>query len=452
MCVISEQQKKSNVRNQSHFIHVLSLPALYRALETPGCLFLSRLISQAACEPGILTAWTELLNPSASSPQLRALPAGLLDGKTYGEIRWQSNDIVCGYVRSPDGQVVASPDDATPLGPGDRLIVLIRGGSGGSGSSGGDRIASAQPSATASSQLTPALERAAVSAAARKRMSRASSLEAASSGVKEPCRILVLGWPSRELPTLLEGLNTFAAADAGGNSITVLSADPPPPGFDNLVQKLQRQRSGWLPWRRTAGFSIQYVHSTAPLSQQALADGGVRSCDVVVVGSAPAPTTARAASTNPTAGEEAALEQVFAAKHDPASESPMMHDARLMMALLSLQKALLQSGRQSAPHVVAPISTLASAELARSFFGTLQQQQQQQQQQQPALKSNALLGPTSLGFLKPNGVIASLLVQMSMDECYSNVMKELLWSAEGHELYLKAPSQYGIRLGECINV
>lgn len=437
-----------------------------RALQTPGSLFVSRLTSQAACEPGILACWQEIIDPSPASAQLRTLPPAPLGGVTFGAARRAGGQVVVGVVRAADGSVVMNPRDDVMLADGDRLIALARPGdsdsgvgacaAGGGGNSGGGEGDGAAGAGAA------ALEDAA--AAARARLKRAGR-RARRAAYDSPRRILVVGWPQSELELLLEGLLTFSPK---GSQVTVVTPDPPPPAAE--LPRAAAAGGGWLGrwWPGGAGprCGLRFVRADAPLSGPALEEAGVATCDVIVLGPA--------ASDGP-GGQLQGGALSASAGGGEAGEAAVVRDALVLQALLSLQQALLRSGRGAPPHVVSTVAKSSAADLARSFFATLQDQQQQQaaQQQQeqdegaqqqrpaagavqPARPSNAaaaptaappLLSPAFLNFLQPNDVIAALLVQMSAEDHYGALVRELLWSSEGNELYLRSPRAYGIQPG-----
>jgi hypothetical protein len=466
----------------------------------------SRLIAQAACQPSILRCFTEVLDPSPATPQLRALPpAEFPEGATFGAARCACADVVCGFLRGSG--VVLSPPDGERLRPGDQLVVLRP-------SPGAARGGGGKEGGVAAAGETVAEFRAAAAAAARARLEAAGRAAAAGRGggagawgrLPPRRRILVVGWPSEELQTLLEGLATFSCG-SGGAEITVVSSDPPPPGHPALAAggvallkppeqqvhhaslvRARPARRGWFGWLRRGGggggapaeSTVRYLQAAEPLSDAALVAAGIADCDAVVLGAAPG-----AAAAPP--GAAAATLDAAASGGEPGGgeASVLARDARLLHALLALQCALLSSGRAAPPpHVVSQIGAFSSLDLATNFFGRLQQQVEAADaeaaaaeaaggggaspQEPAALRAGGgkakapaaaappapraprpLLGPATMDFLRPQAVVSALLVQMSLDASYSGVMRELLYTAEGTELYLKPPANYGVAPGVC---
>ncbi|GBF99707.1 hypothetical protein Rsub_12419 [Raphidocelis subcapitata] len=456
----------------------------FRALEMPGSLFVSRITAQAACEPGVLRAWQELLDASPATPQLRTLPGDAAGAATYGEARLRCSELACAIAR-PDGSVVVSPPDEMPLARGDRLIALTRGSrvGVGSGDGGGKGAGSAAAEAPAPEPLIALRQAAAAAARAREAAARRSGRRAAAGAAKPPRRILVVAWPAAELPTLLEGLVTFGAGSEGGAEITVVTPDTPPPLPPAASAASARRGGSWWrwPWRRgCGGCSVRFVQAAEPLGAAALADAGIATCDVLVVGAASTPAGSPLTAQPPQHGSrEAVQQQKQPQQRQPqqkepepkgeegpaADEPPLMRDARLANALLALQHALIASGRESAPEVVAPVSARASAELANEFFRALRAQADRAPVAGDADGGGSAGGGSagkapgkgvsgallrSLDFFQPIDVVASLLCQIALEPAYSELMKELLWTAEGRELYLKPPRLYGVPTGEPI--
>lgn len=48
-----------------------------------------------------------------------------------------------------------------------------------------------------------------------------------------------------------------------------------------------------------------------------------------------------------------------------------------------------------------------------------------------------------MDFLKPNDVVAALLLQMSLEPSYTALLGELLYTSLGHEVYVRPPGDYG---------
>jgi hypothetical protein len=351
-----------------------------RVLETPSGLFVSRLMAQAACQPGLFQCFTVLLDPSPATPQLRTLPNAVVPpGATYGHARRGAVGIVCGFMRGSDGHVCLNPPDGEALQPGDRLVVLLRPEeaiAGASGSGDGSRTEGGESPGGSGSVV---VYREAAAAAARVRMEAASQVAATGSRNSGggswpqrrcPRRILVVGWPSEELQTLLEGLATFSCG-SGGAQITVVSAQAPPAsqpalaaGAPAVLRPLehhthqpglaaaQRTKSGRFGSRWGVGGSrgggrgvahstVRYIQTREPLNDAALAAAGIADCDAVVVGTASSLSAAgSSAGALPAPGGGSDASSAMAAE-----ASVLARDAPLLHALLSLQRALLASGR-----------------------------------------------------------------------------------------------------------
>jgi hypothetical protein len=74
--------------------------------------------------------------------------------------------------------------------------------------------------------------------------------------------------------------------------------------------------------------------------------------------------------------------------------------------------------------------------------GSQSSQQQQQQQQQPQL---AVID--SCEFLVPGDVMSALMTQVVADPAYAGIMKSLLGSQEGQEMYLRNPASFNLPTG-----
>jgi hypothetical protein len=165
---------------------------------------------------------------------------------------------------------------------------------------------------------------------------------------------------------------------------------------------------------------------------------------------------------------------------------------------VQVQDAVLASKRKDTPHLVAPIKRYATSKLAAQwletlaaeqaaaapllpsaaakpgsaaataeaaaavpaskpggFFGLMpqallggqssqssQQQLQQQQQQQQQL---AVID--SCEFLVPGDVMSALMTQVVADPAYADIMKALLGSRDGQEMYLRNPASFNLPTG-----
>jgi hypothetical protein len=163
---------------------------------------------------------------------------------------------------------------------------------------------------------------------------------------------------------------------------------------------------------------------------------------------------------------------------------------------LQVQDAVLASKRKDTPHLVAPIKRYATSKLAAQwletlaaeqaaaapllpsdaakpgsaaaadaaaapaskpggFFGLVPQallggqgsQSSQQQQLQLQQQQQQLAVIDSCEFLVPGDVMSALMTQVVADPAYADIMKALLGSRDGQEMYLRNPASFNLPTG-----
>jgi hypothetical protein len=162
-----------------------------------------------------------------------------------------------------------------------------------------------------------------------------------------------------------------------------------------------------------------------------------------------------------------------------------------------VQDAVLASKRKDTPHLVAPIKRYATSKLAAQWLETLaaeqaaaapllpsaatkpgtaaaaaeaskpggffglvpqallgaqssqssQQQLQQQQLQQQLQQQQQQAVIDSCEFLVPGDVMSALMTQVVADPAYADIMKALLGSRDGQEMYLRNPASFNLPTG-----
>mmetsp|Transcript_28169 Transcript_28169/g.61818 ORF Transcript_28169/g.61818 Transcript_28169/m.61818 type:complete len:801 (+) Transcript_28169:46-2448(+) len=123
--------------------------------------------------------------------------------------------------------------------------------------------------------------------------------------------------------------------------------------------------------------------------------------------------------------------------HLPAAEA----DAFVTAAVLQLNDAVCQSGRQCAPpHVVARVRKPATVSSINTFLDTLRADA-------PSPGSSRLITKRPDLFLSDD-LLATMLAQTTLTEDYLPIVMHLLDSSEGAELYLREPERYHFNTGE----
>eukprot|EP00878_Enallax_costatus_P030761 GHUV01033548.1.p1 GENE.GHUV01033548.1~~GHUV01033548.1.p1 ORF type:complete len:254 (+),score=115.16 GHUV01033548.1:109-762(+) len=169
----------------------------------------------------------------------------------------------------------------------------------------------------------------------------------------------------------------------------------------------------------------------------------------------------------------------------------METDARILAAVLQVQDAVLTSKRRDAPHLVAPIRRYATSKLASQYLEVLAAEHVGGEESTAgapatvpaaaagsALEGAAAARPNSTGgwlsvlgghngssgavdagslpasaiicepeFLVPNDVTSALMTQVVSEPAYSEIMKALLFTSDGMELYLRNPASFNIPPG-----
>eukprot|EP00775_Hariotina_reticulata_P013760 gene13760-13879_t len=391
-----------------------------QVLELPDRQLMHRLIAQTAAQPGILTCWLDILALANNSAQFfcAELPASL-HGKKYMEVRRAfANAVVCGYW-SPDGRTVLNPSETDLPPTNSRLILLGRGGS-------------ARLMTCPSSQF---YDNAAASAAERLERERTYKSKARN--------IIVTDWPLSTTLELMEGFSMFTPA---GSQVTFLTAEEVP--------------STWP--TRLGSCRFSFVTADNPTSAKVLSEAGIKTADAVVLGSGSC-----------------------------AAGGELESDARTLSAVLQVQDAVLASKRREAPHLVAPIKRYGTSKLASQYLDVLAAEQAERQagsglpdaarssgggipvissvlaaltsgsgapKLDPAPAGGQQLGSGSTlavicepEFLVAQDVTSALITQVVSEPTYSNIMKMLLFSADGEELYLRNPASFNIPYGVALS-
>jgi len=216
---------------------------------------------------------------------------------------------------------------------------------------------------------------------------RTAAAKAAAAEQSRPRQVLVVGWEPAQLSSLIDGFADFSPA--GTEVVFVLRTLPPA-----------------MPAKKGA-CSFRYALEAAPARAAALARHGIATADTVLIGNSAA-----------LGGNEA--------------------DAAVMAAIVQLQDAVLQSGRTSAPHVIAGINR---PHIAKLIFRYLEAQRA------AAPPGGAAACITMPELLLPQDMAAAILHQVAMSPAFSPIISTLLNTAEGAELYLRSPLLLGLAPG-----
>ncbi|MEV7521828.1 NAD-binding lipoprotein [Streptomyces sp. NPDC091371] len=296
----------------------------------------ARLLVQTARQPGLSLVYQELLD--FEGDEFYAAPARALVGRTFGEalLSFATSSAV-GLLR-PGGGVVLNPDPGTPIGAGDRILVI---------SEDDDTAVQLDVSSWVD-------EEAIVTPGPRTAL---------------PERLLLLGW-NRRAPIVVDQLDQYVSP---GSTLDVVALDARDLGAP-------RQR-------------LEVAFHGGDITDPVVLDKlDVASYDSVIV-----------------MGEETGA--------DPAADAESRTDDRTLVTLLHL-RAIGEDAR-----CALPLTTEMSDD------------------------ANRLLAPTREGadFIVSGRLISLLMTQISESPHLAVVFEEL-FSAEGHELYLKPATDY-VRAG-----
>lgn len=357
----------------------------FQLLQLPDKKLVNRLTAQTAAQPGVLTSWLNFLQheQEGSSFRIRQLPAQL-QGKRYQDIRRAyMHAVVCGYVHRDE----STGCDRVLLNPREDAVPAM-----------GDRLVLlVQNGNLQRAQETYSL----YSTAADHALER---YKKCSEYKSKPRNIIVANWEASSIADLMSGFSDFTPT---GTVVSFVNKTPVP---DSLPFRLGNCR-------------FQYLTSDAPLGFKTLSDAGIKHADAVVI------------------GDNEAL---------PDSEA----DAAMLAGLLKVQDAVLRCKRKDVPHVVARIRKNHTAKLASTYLSNLLAEvtavarageaDGDKQQLVADRRANILHKPE---LMMPNDVISALLTQVAAEPDYSIIMRELLFSNVGSEMYLRNPAALAVPLG-----
>ncbi|KAI8476483.1 MAG: hypothetical protein J3K34DRAFT_259587 [Monoraphidium minutum] len=380
----------------------------FQVAALPERKIMHRLVAQTAAQPGLFTCWLDILTLHGASPQFVCKPVPpLLAGKPFDDVRRSYLDgVALGFI-NPSGQVELNPVGTKEVPAGGRLVLL-------------GRNEHTRPQ-TRSTVYADAASRAA------ERLQRERTYKS------RPRNIIVAGWPDEGVPELMAG---FADLTHSGSAVTFILTKEP--------------AEEWPSRQGNCRFNFVVAEGGNPTHTKVLSDAGVKSADTVVVGQG--------------AGVGPELET----------------DAKVLASLMQVQDAVMACKRKGAPHVVAPIRRYATSKLAHQYFDTLlretQLQVQQLQEQVTGAAAPAPAGGSGGGaggaaalqaalekaqaaseavirapeFINTSDVVSAVLTQVVAESSYDSLMRELLFSTKGQELYLRNPASFNIQPGQLI--
>ncbi|WIA33493.1 hypothetical protein OEZ86_006620 [Tetradesmus obliquus] len=366
-------------------------------LQMPDDALVNRIVAQTAAQPGVLSCWQDIIAPDAGSSHFCTVPLPQqLQQMTYRELRRLfQQGVVCGFIDS-EGSLALNPQEGAVPGPGSRLVQLTRRGP-----------------ATHSTAAEGVFAAAAEAAAQRLRSGTSYKAKLRS--------IIVAGWPERDVPELVRRLAEFMPH---GSTVTFVS------------QQLQPAALGKLQCS-SSSCSFKWVTHPYPMSKEALLAAGLQGAGSVVLGTcavAPAPAAAAAAVAAGAGSSQAELSD---------SEA----DARVLAALLQVQDAVLDSQLPAAPHIVAPIREHGSSSIALNKGSRVNNSSSSSSAGSGDAGSAGSAAVVKPEFLVFRDVTSAVLAQVVAEPAYSGIIAELLFSHEGHELYLRSPASFNIPLG-----
>eukprot|EP00879_Flechtneria_rotunda_P014393 GHRR01015040.1.p1 GENE.GHRR01015040.1~~GHRR01015040.1.p1 ORF type:complete len:1094 (+),score=407.36 GHRR01015040.1:691-3972(+) len=443
-----------------------------QSFELPDTQLMHRLIAQTAAQPGILSCWLDMLALANNSAQFYCteLPA-VLAGKPYVEVRRAfAHAVACGY-RLPTGPAILNPDDSAIPPSGSKLILLGRGGA-------------ANLLASPNSQLFTTAATAACDRLQRERTYKSKARN-----------ILVANWPLASIPELMEGFSLFTPANS---TITFTLPGEPPGAWPTrlgscrfnfictdhptsvkvlleagiktadavvlgsgaagggeleadariLAAVLQVQDAVIASKRRDAPHLVAPIRrcATSKLASHYLSVLAAEQLKAVTVqpalGAMAATVPAPAVVAN-ALGTQLAVAAGGGGGSAAATATNMIAAASNSSGAMGVQ--LPAAATTLHGHLVNPVGLLTA------LVGGGQSAQQQQMaatqpscQQQSVPQAAVLFEPE---FLVPTDVTSALMTQVVSEPAYSDIMKALLFSSDGMEMYLRNPASFNIPTG-----